>query len=107
VIEPDFNTIAEFKRVNPEIFKCFTLVCEESPKNIYSNLNHVKFLIKKPVVIPHTPTFNLYHDYFKNYLTFSPNHLICEMSKNLQDLKLRNYLSGISEKERSLNWENL
>lgn len=70
VIEPNiqvYNDCIDLELLNKKnvlIYAGFTA------NELYSDVDLVQFLLKKPTVIAHPPSFNLYQLYFKSILTF-------------------------------------
>lgn len=60
---------------------------------LYSDLDLIHFLLKKPAMIAHPASFNLYQMYFKNFLTFEAPIQLEEIVKFTEIGEIRNYLN--------------
>lgn len=61
-------------------------------KELYSDLDLVHFLLRKPAMIAHPASFNLYQYYFKSVLTFQAPETIGEILTYTQVHEVRDYL---------------
>jgi hypothetical protein len=93
VIEPNlqvYNDCIELGLLNKKnviVFAGYT------PHELFSDSDLVHFLLKKPTVIAHPPSFNLYQLYFKEILTFeAPTNLVDSLSFLTND-KVKKYLN--------------
>lgn len=59
---------------------------------LYSDLDLIHFLLRKPAMIAHPASFNLYQLYFKNFLTFEAPTKIEEISKFTEVDEVKKYL---------------
>ncbi len=59
---------------------------------VYSDITLAKFLITKPVMISHPPSFNLYADFFKSFLNYEASLKIKDIGMNLTNRDLKSYL---------------
>lgn len=60
---------------------------------LYHDIDLVNFLLRKPTVIAHPASFNLYQDYFKSILTYEAPKSIGQSLENVTNAEIRNYLS--------------
>lgn len=66
-------------------------------RELYSDLDLVHFLLKKPAVIAHPPTFNLYQNYFKTILTFEAPQSLNGISEFISTPEVKKYLAGFNQ----------
>ncbi len=92
IIEPNQRIVDDCVVTTPIDDPHVTILCYNNPFEIYYNNNLIDFLINKPAVIAHTATFNLNHEYFKQFLTYKAPNALVELSKHIQDYNLRDYL---------------
>ena len=59
---------------------------------LYSDLDLIHFLLRKPAMIAHPASFNLYQYYFKNFLTFQAPTTLDEISTYTQSYEVKQYL---------------
>ncbi|EQC43521.1 hypothetical protein [Bacteriovorax sp. Seq25_V] len=64
----------------------------EDLETIYSDITLAKFLITKPVMVSHPPSFNLYSDYFKSFLNYEASSLVKDVAMNITNRELKSYL---------------
>jgi len=69
---------------------------------LYSDLDLIHFLLKKPAMIAHPASFNLYQMYFKNFLTFEAPVKLEDIVKFTEIAEVRKYLNTF---EGTLNFE--
>jgi len=70
-----------------------------SAKELYSDLDLIHFLLRKPAMIAHPPSFNLYQSYFKDFLTFEAPKLIKDINTFTNEHSLKKYLAGLNQDE--------
>lgn len=61
---------------------------------LYSDLDLIHFLLKKPAIIAHPPTFNLYQNYFKTILTFEAPQSIKGIMEFVTAPEVKKYLNS-------------
>ena len=61
---------------------------------LYSDLDLIHFLLRKPAMIAHPASFNLYQQYFKNFLTFEAPTKIQEILKFSEVPEVKKYLNN-------------
>jgi hypothetical protein len=64
---------------------------------LYSDIELVNFLLKKPAMIAHPPSFNLYQYYFKTFLTFEAPIQIEEIIKFTEVQEVKKYLQSFDK----------
>lgn len=65
-----------------------------SSTELYSDLDLIHFLLRKPAIIAHPPSFNLYQNYFKNILTFEAPQSVKSILGFIKSLEIKKYLSN-------------
>ncbi len=60
--------------------------------NIYSDKNFINFLVESPIIIKHSASFNLYHDFYKSFLSYKAPIFIHEYLDNIEDKSLKNHI---------------
>ena len=70
VIEPNIKVHEDCVGLDLLNKKNVTIYSGYDSKELYSDIELVHFLLRKPAIIAHPPSFNLYQDYFKSILTF-------------------------------------
>lgn len=66
---------------------------------LYSDLDFVHFLLRKPAMIAHPPSFNLYQYYFKTILTFEAPKTVGNIIEFIETTEVRNYLNRFKHDE--------
>ncbi len=72
---------------------------------LYRDLDLIHFLLKKPAMLAHPASFNLYQVYFKNFLTFEAPNKLEDILKFTEVSEIKSYLktfSGTSTFEEAL-----
>jgi len=69
------------------------------PQELYSDIDLIHFLLRKPAVIAHPPSFNLYQDYFKEVLTFEAPKKIEAIQEYLTSSEVKRYLAELEAHE--------
>jgi hypothetical protein len=96
VIEPNIEVYEDcinrnlINKKNVLIYSGFT------SKELYSDLDLVHFLLRKPAIIAHPPSFNLYQNYFKDILTFEAPEQIKSILGFVTSLEIKNYFDAFS-----------
>ncbi|MBC7539852.1 MAG: hypothetical protein H7281_13605 [Bacteriovorax sp.] len=63
---------------------------------LYSDLDFIHFLLRKPAMIAHPPSFNLYQNYFKNILTFEAPQSINAIIGFVGSVEVKKYLNSFN-----------
>lgn len=93
VIEPNervFKDCVENNLFPNKNIKVFTGV---DLHKTYSDISLVKFLIKKPLIIQHPPSFNLYINFFRSFLDYTSPTDLKNLSTHISNVKLSNHLA--------------
>lgn len=103
VIEPSVEVHQEcldhnlLNKKNVLVYSGFTA------KELYSDLDLVHFLLRKPAIIAHPASFNLYQLYFKDFLTFEAPQKISEIINFTETTKIKNYLKNNFDSSATFN----
>ncbi len=69
------------------------------PEELYADIDLIHFLLRKPAVVPHPPSFNLYQEYFKEILTYEAPKKIGAIQDFITVKEIKNYLSHLEDHE--------
>tara|TARA_R110000868_G_scaffold97619_7_gene268605 strand:- start:986 stop:1666 length:681 start_codon:yes stop_codon:yes gene_type:complete len=98
VIEPDIRMYDSFKKHAPVEFSNKTrIVSANTISEFYDDINLVKFMAGKPLVVPHAASFNLREDFFKKFMSFNASNELSDVVSKVHDVNLRNYLLSLGE----------
>lgn len=97
VIEPNTKVASDCVELGLVDPKKFYLCSGYTPQDIYSNRDLIDFLLRKPAMFSHPPSFNLYNDYFKRMLSYKAPKELENISKQFQSAELRSYFSSFDQ----------
>lgn len=80
---------------------------EKEIHELYEDVEFCNFLITKPTVVAHPPSFNLYQQYFKSFLSFKADDSIKSVLKHIKDNQIKSLLENISHDASGLNLQEL
>ena len=66
-------------------------------KELYCDLNLIHFLLQKPLIIAHPPSFNLYQSYFKDILTFEAPQSVRAILDYIKSPEIKQYLKSFNQ----------
>ena len=92
VLEPNKTVLRDCMELNPISDSRIQIISEEDIDTLYSDKRVIDFLLKKPAVIPHSPSFSLYKDYFKSYLTYKASNRVDDIQAKLEQQSIALYL---------------
>ncbi len=72
------------------------LSINQSADEVYNNKDLTRFLLKKPQVITHSSSFNLYSDYFKTLLGYESPTSLEHMARQIHSPTLKEYINDLS-----------
>jgi hypothetical protein len=101
VIEPNNNTTIAC--VENELIKAsegLTIYSGKKIENLYRHQGFIDFLMQKPCIIQHAPSFNLYIDYFQGLLTYKAPQSVHDVFSEIADKELKGYFSHFHESEQ-------
>jgi hypothetical protein len=93
VIEPNSQVYDDCIALNLLKKKNVLVYSGFNSNKLYSDLNLIHFLLRKPAIIAHPPSFNLYQNYFKAFLTFEAPRHIKEIIEFITSPEIKKYLS--------------
>ena len=97
VIEPNHQVVSDCLRFNPIDLQNIKIYCHPSIDELFHLKDLMTFLIKKPVIIPHSPSFNLYRKYFTEFLTYECKQNLRDMIDTLNNEEIKNYFKKYNE----------
>ncbi len=100
VIEPNNNTTIAC--VENDLIKAqegLVIYSGKKIENLYKNEKFVNFLLRKPCIVQHAPSFNLYIDYFQSFLTYKAPQSVHDVFSELADKELKSYFSHMHESD--------
>jgi len=97
VIEPNSQVFEECSALNLINKKNVLVYSGFSSSELYRDIDLIHFLLRKPAMIAHPPSFNLYHSYFKNILTFEAPQDIKNINEYISTKEIQNYLSAFDQ----------
>ena len=97
VIEPNMSVYNDCLDLNLLNKKNILVYAGYSPRELYADGDLVHFLLKKPIVIAHPPSFNLCQIYFKDFLSFEAPTKIGESMDFVSHASVRKYLESFDQ----------
>ena len=95
VIEPNSRVHEECLSLDLLNKKNILVYSGFTANELYSDLDLIHFLLRKPAMIAHPASFNLYQIYFKNFLTFEAPTKIEDISKFTAIAEVKKYLQTL------------
>ena len=92
VIEPNAQVFEECSALNLVNKKNVLVYSGFSSSELYRDIDLIHFLLRKPAMVAHPPSFNLYHSYFKNILTFEAPQNIKNILEYISTKEVQKYL---------------
>lgn len=96
VIEPNIQVYNDCVALNLLSKKNVLVYSGFNPNELYSDLDLIHFLLRKPAMIAHPPSFNLYQNYFKKILTFEAPQSINGIMDFVSAPEVKKYLQGFN-----------
>ena len=96
VIEPNAQVFEECSALNLINKKNVLIYSGFSSNELYKDIDLIHFLLRKPAMVAHPPSFNLYHSYYKNILTFEAPQNIKYILEYISAKIIKNYLSAFN-----------
>jgi hypothetical protein len=93
VIEPNSqvsNECISNKLINSKNVLIYAAI---TSTDLYKDLNLIHFLLRKPVIIAHPASFNLYQNYFKEFLTFEAPKKIGDIVTFIETPEIKTFLA--------------
>ena len=95
VIEPNKNMVKEFYKHISKLDLKFEIANHPKLGDYFKNKKLLNFLMKKPKLILHPGSFNIYSHFFKQFLSYKSSQEIKEIKQQVQSLDLNSYLTKI------------
>jgi hypothetical protein len=92
VIEPNLQVHQECMNLDLLNKKNVLVYSGFTANELYSDLDLIHFLLRKPAMIAHPASFNLYQAYFKTFLTFEAPTNMEEIVNFTETKEVKNYL---------------
>lgn len=95
IIEPNkdvYNYVVEKHLIDLDQVK---VIHTNSIDELYSNEKLVHFLLQKPAIIAHPASFNHYHSFFKEFLTYTAPTNIGNLKRLAQHDEIKEYLNTL------------
>jgi len=99
VVEPNIQAYEDCIANNLLNKKNVLVYAGFNPNELYSDLDFVHFLLRKPAMIAHPPSFNLYQYYFKTILTFEAPKTIAGILEFVESDPVKNYLKSFDQEQ--------
>ena len=99
VIEPNVKVYEDCINFNLLQKKNIVIYSGFNSQELFSDLDLIHFLLKKPAMIAHPASFNLYQTYFKKILTFEAPQGLSEIQGFIESLEIKNYLSNFEQNQ--------
>lgn len=98
VIEPEPKMVQLFNTKKPcELSEKTHIISATQINEVYDNMDLIRFMAEKPLVIAHPATFNLREGYFKNFMSYEASNRIDAVASKVQDYDLSNYIKTLGE----------
>ena len=75
---------------------------KDEPKDIFEDQEFLDFLINKPVIFAHPPSFSLYDSYFEKVLKYKSPNTLSDIIRNIEATDLKKFLEKNSD-QNNLN----
>lgn len=98
VIEPNDQIVTDCGKLKQDYLKNVQIYCNESVEKLFHSQELIDFLLGRPMIIPHAPSFNLYKDYFTKYLTYKCSQRLEDHIDTLEDEECRSYFAFYDQK---------
>lgn len=99
VIEPNVHVYDECVKLNLLHKKNIVIYSGFTSTELFSDLDLIHFLLKKPAMIAHPASFNLYQNYFKKVLTFEAPQDIGSIQDFIESPEIKKYLDGFDQSQ--------
>lgn len=97
VIDPNRQVYEDCVRLDLINKKNLLIYSGYNSKELYSDLDLIHFLLRKPAMIAHPASFNLYQVYFKDFLTFEAPTKIEDIILYSEVNEIKKYLGGMNK----------
>lgn len=97
VIEPCDQIVKDAFELNPLSSQNIKVYSYRDVDRLYTNDELISTLLRKPLIIPHTSSFNLFKEYFRAYLTYEAPNTIKNTKEFVKDTELYDYICRFNE----------
>jgi hypothetical protein len=98
VLEPDFNLV-ELANTTRSKKYCNTF-SHEKIEDLFSNIDFIALLMRKPYLIPHGPSITSNEKYFKHFLTYQANKKLNEIADDVINIDASMTLKSVTTLEQ-------
>ena len=98
VIEPNQRVVEGCLQQGQLDVSHVEIFCRESVGEIFAQKKLIDFLLDKPVIITHAPSFSLHRDYFTSFLTYQCPQSLGQTIVTLVDEEVKNYFKRYDPK---------
>lgn len=102
VIEPNEDVYRDALKFNELSSNNIKIFCTNDVSKLYEDKEIINLLMRKPVVIPHAPSFSLYKDFFREYLSYKAPRSLDRIGIKIESEALSLYLSQFND-EKSID----
>ena len=102
VIDPNDKVVKDCIKFSQVDISNIDIYCEQSVDDIFRIEKLIDFLLERPVIIPHATSFNLYRNYFTEFLTYRCKNDLSSYIKDIDCKKAREYFNYYKKKDTSL-----
>lgn len=99
VIEPCKNIVQDCQTLKLINSKNINIYCAEEVDEIYKDSTLINFLVNRPGIIAHPPSFNLYKSYFTEILSYKASDQMKDICSLIKNSTLRDGLSIFNKNE--------
>ena len=92
VIEPSLKIVTDCESLGLLPSGNISIFSGMEPSDLFQNEEFLEFLVEKPVILPHPPSFNLNLSYFKDFLAFRSNKTLEHIIPQIKSPEIKNYL---------------
>jgi hypothetical protein len=93
VIEPNRDLYEKWKDMRPTMFSPRTrVVCYDTVKDFYKDLELVEFMSEKPAILPHQASFQLNETFYRSFMSYHYPSALNESLSFIQSEDFKEYL---------------
>ena len=104
VVEPNSNTTlscVENELIGP--MDNITIYSGKKIENLYNEEDFISFLLNKPALIQHAPSFNMYREYFQSLLTYQASQKVIDVFNGIENDNIKTMFSELEEGDELYN----
>lgn len=105
IIEPSIQVAQDCLSENIISSNDVYLSYGKSAQEFYGNKDLIHFLLKKPAIINHAASFNLYNDYFRTLLSYEADQSLSSCTQQTDFPELKEYFTKLNQEENL--WGNI